>query len=404
MIRTRAAATFVGPLALLASVAASCSDSDSIVRVNIDADPSVAGVVALHVVISNRGAADERTFPKKGSGHADGGRQPLELPTAFSLTMPSSRAGALDLAVEGLTESGTVVANGDAAVVLDPGDQVSVGIILRAGASLCGNGTVDVAAGETCDDGDRISSGECDFRCQRRGGGAGGTSGGAGTSGMAGTSGVAGTTGTAGTRGSAGTTGGDAGGAGGDAAGTGGGGDAGGTGGTGGAIPCTLELLTNGDFESGMTGWTSFTSGRALIYDYADVDPTVVPPPDSAPNLAWLGYDVLSETVILRQTIQVPPGTQSLTISGALQIWSDDDPSIVFDVAYLELVMAGTPYEVYDWSNVDKNTSWGHFARELDTTGFPGGSAIFQIRVFLDDGANTSFFFDSLSVVAGRCH
>jgi hypothetical protein len=390
------ARSLAAALSTLLLLAAACSSSDSIVRVDIDADPGVTDVVRLHVTLSNGGSAEVRTLPSK---NVDAGT--LTLPTAFSLTLPKARTGALDLAVDGLDAHGDVIANGDGTVSLNPGDQVSLRITLHPGPSSCGNGTVEDAAGELCDDGDRISSGTCDFRCQPREPGPGPGTGGAGGSG-------GGTTGMAGSGMGGGGTGGDgsggsapagSGGAGGEA-GTG----AGGSSGTGGTGPCRVELLTNGNFEAGDTGWTAFTSGRPLIYNYADVDPNLVPVPDSPFYFAWLGYDVVSETVVLRQPIQIPPGTLSLEVSGRLQIWTNEDTSVLYDLAYVELVMNANPYTVYTWSNMDPSDTWMRFAQEIDTsTALAGGSALFQLRVRMDDGTNTNFFFDTLSLVANRC-
>src|SRR4051812_28239415 len=86
-------------------------------------------------------------------------------------------------------------------------------------------------------------------------------------------------------------------------AGTGGAGT-GGRGGAAGAGSCHVELLTNGNFESGNVGWTASPSDRRLIYLFGEVNPTVVPPTVSD-YIAWLGYDVVSQTVVLSQTIQI---------------------------------------------------------------------------------------------------
>ena len=83
-------------------------------------------------------------------------------------------------------------------------------ITLHTGPSLCGNRQID--DGEGCDDGDRLSTGACDYVCQPRTagpgtggrGGAGGAAGTAGTGGAAGTGGVAGMGGTGGTSGAGG--------------------------------------------------------------------------------------------------------------------------------------------------------------------------------------------------------
>ena len=100
--------------------------------------------------------------------------------------MPRERTGALDIAIDGLDAGGAKVANGAGSIDLHAGDNVTITITLHTGASLCGNGQLD--DGEVCDDGDRLSSGSCDYACQserraRACGGSGGTGGSAGTGG-----------------------------------------------------------------------------------------------------------------------------------------------------------------------------------------------------------------------------
>ena len=165
---------------LSAGLALSCSQSDSIVIVNVEADSGLSDVMQLRATLSNAGMGDVRTFPQATTTAA------VKFPTAFSISLSRSRTGPLDIALDGIGAGGDVVANGAETVAIDPGHTATVTITLHAGASLCGNGQVD--PGEACDDGDRISSGSCDFLCQMISGGpgAGGDGGGAaGTDGRA---------------------------------------------------------------------------------------------------------------------------------------------------------------------------------------------------------------------------
>ena len=164
-----------------------CDKSDSVVIVKVAADAEVAGVVQLRALVSNAGEGAARLFPTTPAA------APITFETSFSLTVPRERTGALDIAIDGLDDGGAAVANGAGSIDLHVGDNVTVTITLHAGASLCGNGQLD--DGETCDDGDRLSSGSCDYACQvgTSGpgvGGRGGTSGSAGTGGSGGAGGV----------------------------------------------------------------------------------------------------------------------------------------------------------------------------------------------------------------------
>ena len=55
------------------------------------------------------------------------------------------------------------------------------------------------------------------------------------------------------------------------------------------------------------------------------------------------------------------------------------------------------------WSNVDQGSSWMPFSVTHPAAGAAGTNATFQIRVVMDDGANTDFFFDNLSFLVNVC-
>ena len=48
-------------------------------------------------------------------------------------------------------------------------------------------------------------------------------------------------------------------------------------------------------------------------------------------------------------------------------------------------------------------TSWVPFSVTRAPNGLAGQTATFRLRVVMDDGTNTSFFFDDLSFVANLC-
>src|SRR5262249_3983009 len=101
---------------------------------------------------------------------------------------------------------------------------------------------------------------------------------------------------------------------------------------------------------------------------------------------------------------QIPAGTLSLRASGYIEIRSDDDPSVVYDTGYIDVLVGAFSQSIDQWSNVDRSADWVFFSHTLDTSGLSAGSAAtYQIRVSMDDGANTSFFFDTLSLIATRC-
>jgi cysteine-rich repeat protein len=345
----RLRAVGIGSFLLATSVAPGCDKSDSVVVVKVSADAEVANVFQLRAQVSNAGEGVTRMFPEAP------GAQAIVFETAFSLTVPRGRTGALDIALDGLDANGNAVANGAATVDLHGGDNLTVMITLQPGASPCGNGQID--SGEACDDRDRLTSGECDYLCQPRTSGPG------------------------------------VGGAGGSAGGASGGGGAGGR--------CTIELLTSGDFDGSNTRWMQVTNGRTLIYEDNAV-PSFVPAPQTAPRLAWLGYDVKSAKPALRQTIMVPTNAVQVNISGYRQIHTDEN-ACACDYARVQLDVGGTVTNLVEWSAYDANSDWAFFSTFVNATPIAGQTVTLQIQADMDDDVNTSFFFDSLSVTANVC-
>jgi cysteine-rich repeat protein len=335
-------------------LALGCSSSPTAVIVKVSADPDVAGVYQLQATLSNAERSDEKTFPaSKGSA--------LTFETAFSLTLDGDRTGALDVALTGIASGGALVAHGDGSVEIEPGHTATLAITLHAGPSSCGDGVVD--AGEECDDGDRITNGTCDYRCRRRGGG------GAGVGGHAG------------------------------------GGAPGGAGGSAGSS-CMESLLTNGNFDQGATGvWTPDPPDRPLINTAADVATIagITIQPFTAPDLAWLGYDLVNTEITLRQSFTIPADAVSLTVAGYRQVRTDES-GCACDYGYVDLTVgAATLPPLETWSAYDAATGWIYFSDTVELAPLPGQTGEIQLRAVMDDGVNTSFFFDSVSVTARRC-
>jgi cysteine-rich repeat protein len=149
--------------ALVAAVLAlnSCSTSETSIVVLVRTDGVVPPVAQLRVMVSNAGVSDLRSFPAN-VGDA-GSAMPILFPASFALIIPSSRSGVVDLAIDAFGATSMVVANGDTSATIDSGGQAYATIVLRPGASACGNFRVETD--ETCDDGNRVSGDGCSFRC-----------------------------------------------------------------------------------------------------------------------------------------------------------------------------------------------------------------------------------------------
>jgi len=163
-----------------------------------------------------------------------------------------------------------------------------------------------------------------------------------------------------------------------------------------------VELLTNGNFDGATHAPWIVQSAQAQPLFLGWADPALAEAgvsPYSLDNLVMLGL-ADSEVALLSQTVSVPASAISLKVSGFMRIVTNEDTSTVFDRAYAEFV--GQP-ALLAWTNQNANTDWTAFAGSLSAVALQGQSATFRFRVTTDAGAPTSFYFDSVSVVASLC-
>jgi hypothetical protein len=235
----------------------------------------------------------------------------------------------------------------------------------------------------------------------RGGGAAGNTAGTAGT----GPAGAAGT-------GPAGAGGGGRGGAAGNAAGTTGTAGTGpaGAGGGGGAA-CRRELLTNAAFDLGPSSWSAAPQGTRLVrrFDDAEVAAHQVTA-QSSPFVLRLGAPSNNNYVVhyVEQYANIPSDALELTISGHLQVRTEELPDDVYDEAYVVLFDESLPASPFfrsapRWSNLTQASGWTPFSFPVNVGSVAGKEMVFRIVAELDTGVPTYFYFDTLSVAVTRC-
>jgi cysteine-rich repeat protein len=420
--RNRLVCVLLGIAALASGVVASCgSSSDSAVVVHVQGPATLPAIYRFHAILSNDETSDSKLFPQSLPATAVA----IAMPTAFSITLPRARTGELDIALDALGATGDILANGAGTATINVGGTAEVTITLAAGISLCGNGLID--AGEQCDDGDRITNGTCDFRCQKHtpirgkdGGpsdGDGVGTGGNGTGGKGGAGGVIGAGG-AGIGGKIGTGGIGAGGAGaGGIIGTGGNGIGGagiggsGVGGAGGNGGCAIELLNNGTFDAGPLGWTVtspintqmiYMSGNAALGGITASSPyyTALMGRNLAVPAGSTG--MVQET--LAQAITVPAAASTITVQGFVQsaaLTAIACPTC--NTAVIEIVHSPDVVNVKSWTPANGMGSWVAFGTTIDATPFRGTNVLFQLRATATSNTVVAFYFDSLSAKVDRC-
>lgn len=154
------------------------------------------------------------------------------------------------------------------------------------------------------------------------------------------------------------------------------------------------ELVTNGDFEAGSTGWTeAATSGYELIGDYSST--TVSSSGNLGPptNTAYLGR-VDNETDSVAQSIS--------TVSGATATFSFDYYYVNEDIPgydYLRVYVGGSKVFEQDLGDLNAVTLYGPIHESMDASAFMDGTAKdVKFEVTTDVSAPSSAFIDNVSV------
>lgn len=173
-------------------------------------------------------------------------------------------------------------------------------------------------------------------------------------------------------------------------------------------VPVNTELLANGAFDATPigTGWTEMR---------IDPDGPIVSAPNSVttqagPYYAWLGGIAAASggtaTDALYQDFTVPANTTQLRITGYWTVRSAEDPAetAVFDSGTLALTqLNNTPYTtVVALSNKSENAAWQSFSHTF-VQNLSGTTVRLRMTSSNDDSLVTSFWFDSLSLVATHC-
>src|ERR1039457_4653090 len=171
---------------LLGLISLSACKSDVVTQqglfVTVDNPSSVAGIVKLKVILSNEGTDTTLTFPSTPQ------TTPIVFPTSFSVSVPATHSGEVDMAISGFNVSGAVVANATAFKVLQAGTFVTVTVSLQPGAAPGAGGTTGAVGtgGATVFDATPLDAGidrSADVEISADGIGGGGGSGGFGVGG-----------------------------------------------------------------------------------------------------------------------------------------------------------------------------------------------------------------------------
>ena len=178
----------------------------------------------------------------------------------------------------------------------------------------------------------------------------------------------------------------------------------------GGGTTCRRELLTNGDFELAMTSWNEAPQGTKLVRMSGDAElASHQLTPQSGPYVLRLGAPSDNKYVVhyVEQHATIPRDAVEVTISGYLQIRTEEPADDIYDVAYVQLAEETTPaspvFRSPNWSNLTPAKTWTPFSFPVNVASVAGKQLVFRVLADLDTSTPTYFYFDTLSVTLTRC-
>ena len=275
----------------------------------------------------------------------------------------------------------------------------------RGGTGTSGKG----GQGGTGNTGPGGESGDTGMGGEPPEGGTGGMTGGRGGAAGASGGGMAGGGGKG--DGGAGTAGGGVGGVGGAGGAGGGMGGAGsGMGGAGGGSCTTVTVpLRSPGFDSDTGAWVQYDDGMGpptppIILSGTSAGITA----HSVPNVANLGGrdDIYYEGHY--QTVTIPAGAVTLTLSGYRQVITEETGSTIYDRARLQMYedalnATGFMGEFAVFTNVDANSGWAFFTGSLAVGARAGQMVDLDMWAISDSTLITDLFVDSLTLTAFVC-
>ncbi len=173
---------------------------------------------------------------------------------------------------------------------------------------------------------------------------------------------------------------------------------------------CTIQnvnLLANGTFDAGATGWATF--GTPTLYPVILSTTSAPDPFPKTPHTgawgAWLGGaygDILEDQIMyVQQQVAVPAGATNLNITG--QRWFESSDSGSFDLAAVEIWNTSDTYlqTVVGWDADDVTGAWTAFSGAVNNY---AGQTIRVVLISANDfSLNTNWFFDSVAFNATVC-
>ncbi|MBI4913102.1 MAG: M4 family metallopeptidase [Acidobacteria bacterium] len=152
--------------------------------------------------------------------------------------------------------------------------------------------------------------------------------------------------------------------------------------------PTTTELVTNGGFESGATGWAGTTGA---------INTWTNQPARTGTKNAWLQGNGTTTTENLTQSITIPAAATKATLTFWIHIdTAETTTSIAYDTLKVQVINGTTTTTLATYSNLNKAT--GYVQKTFDLTSFKGKTVTLKFLGKEDSSLQTSFVLDDVSV------
>jgi len=182
------------------------------------------------------------------------------------------------------------------------------------------------------------------------------------------------------------------------------------TGAGGGGTACAGELLANGGFEQGSTGWTATSAtGSTIVYNRNDAAlKALAVTPASGDYLAWLGRGLADgqEDLLSSQPINLSAQASGLLLQGLVQIdlaaGSACQTNCMPTVA-IEAQNGSTVQVIKTWTPADVSNAWLAFSAPINDGVLANGSVL-RLHLTIQNGVTFNVFFDQLSLQARFCN
>ncbi|MDT7788850.1 MAG: hypothetical protein QOF58_7269 [Pseudonocardiales bacterium] len=151
------------------------------------------------------------------------------------------------------------------------------------------------------------------------------------------------------------------------------------------AAACGDQVIGNGGFENGTSPWTQTTGVISTG--------TTAEPAHGGSQVAWLGGDGTTHTDTLSQSVTLPAGCTSATLTYWLHI---DTKETTTGTQYDKLSVQIGSTTVAGYSNLDKNT--GYVQKSVDVSAYLGQTVTLKVTGTEDVSLATNFLLDDLAL------